>query len=180
MRSAGCPRNVKICPVLCTVYLLLPYVCTLFDIKLALCHHPVPLCTDSDSLFLPSADDLFRHIRSVSSSRSRRDANQPHCELKALSLTFSDIGLDKVIHPLSIGINDCRGGCNDLTLLTQHGKFRAALWRLETVTASDRGHFPSCVPIAYKPVVLLLYYASTGRTEIKRYENMVATECSCV
>ena len=161
------------------------YLCTYC---IALCHHPVPLCTDSDYLFLPSADDLFRHVRSISSSRSRRDANQHEtrnhasCKLKPLFVKFKDFeDMNYVLRPKVVNIYDCEGRCDHFSKWSSdNAHMRNSMWLAKKEVLflqSDRCPFPTCVPSAYKALPMLLYIKDN--VVLKSPKNMIAKECHC-
>lgn len=119
--------------------------------------------------------------------RTKRNARDHICLVENFSVTFSALGIRRIIIPLSLNINQCVGGCSINyapaieTITTNHARLMISA----TATYNENTPLlnpsppkdPCCSPISYNGTYLVV--GTRYSLKMIQEKNIIVTKCGC-
>lgn len=144
----------------------------------------------------PFITGYFRGLNKLKMKRTKRTAKtsqrsskrespfeRPHssmryaCRMHTLYVSFHDLKYESILAPTGFNAFFCGGECN-FPLLHMNATRHAQIQTLVHLMMPDKAPKPCCVPTKLG-TISVLYFVNDTDVNIRKFRNMVATQCGC-
>lgn len=109
--------------------------------------------------------------------RHRHDYLNYSCKIHSLYVSFHDLKYDWILAPSGVNAFFCGGECN-FPLLHMNATSHAQIQTLVHLMEPQLAPKPCCVPTKLG-AISVLYFINDTDVNIKKYRNMIVTQCGC-
>lgn len=109
--------------------------------------------------------------------RHRHDNFRYPCKIHTLYVSFKDLKYDWILAPTGFNAFFCGGECN-FPLLHMNATSHAQIQTLVHLMKPHKAPKPCCVPTKLG-AISVLYFINETDVNIKKYRNMIVTQCGC-
>lgn len=107
----------------------------------------------------------------------RHSSRRYACQMHTLYVSFHDLKYDWILAPTGFNAFFCDGECN-FPLLHMNATSHAQIQTLVHLMKPHKAPKPCCVPTKLG-TISVLYFVNDTDVNIRKYRNMIATQCGC-